>query len=75
VTDGRVPDTGRVWQELSDLAAETGLLPVLSDLGAESFMYHGDVAAVSHSSRNQVDSVAEIASLIIDQPIWGFWWD
>ena len=25
VTDGRVPDAGRVWQELSDLAAQTGL--------------------------------------------------
>ena len=143
VSDGRVPDAGRVWLELSDLAAQTGLLPVLSDLGAESFAYHGDVAAVgwltteawdpplhlsavlrswedrfgarllqigpgaeirllvsrpprtqdaalavaaelwafgdtawvTYSSQDQVESVADIASLIIDQPIWGFWWD
>jgi len=34
-----------------------------------------DTAWVTHSSRNQVDSVAGIAALIIDQPIWGFWWD
>ena len=34
VTDGRVPDAGRVWQELSDL-------------GAESFAYHYDVAEVA----------------------------
>src|SRR5882672_10963360 len=54
VTDGRVPDTGRVWQELSDLAAQTGLLPVLSDLGAESFMYHGDVAAVAELDAGEI---------------------
>ena len=47
VTDGRVPDAGRVWQELSDLAAQTGLLPVLSALGAEGFAYHYDVAEVA----------------------------
>jgi hypothetical protein len=47
VTDGRVPDAGRIWQELSDLAAETGLLPVLSALGAEGFAYHYDAAAVT----------------------------
>jgi hypothetical protein len=35
----------------------------------------GDTAWITHSSQEQVDSVAEIASLIIDQPIWGFWWD
>jgi len=47
VTDGQVPDAGRVWQQLSDLAAQTGLLPVLSALGAEGFAYHHDVAAVA----------------------------
>jgi hypothetical protein len=47
VTEGRVPDAGRIWLELSDLATQTGLLPVLSDLGAESFMDHGDVVAVA----------------------------
>lgn len=35
----------------------------------------GDTAWVTHSSEEQVESVTEIASLIIDQPIWGFWWD
>jgi hypothetical protein len=35
----------------------------------------GDMTWVTHSSQEQVESVAEIACLIIDQPIWGFWWD
>ena len=35
----------------------------------------GDRTWVTHPSEEQVDSVADIASLIIDQPIWGFWWD
>ena len=35
----------------------------------------GDRTWVTYPSEEQVDSVADIASLIIDQPIWGFWWD
>lgn len=35
----------------------------------------GDMVWVTHSPEEQVESVAEIASLIIDQPLWGFWWD
>jgi len=54
VTDGRVLDAGRVWQELSDLAAQTGLLPVLSDLGAESFAYHYDVAEVARLDAGEI---------------------
>ena len=54
VTDGRVLDAGRVWQELSDLAAQTGLLPVLSDLGAESFAYHYDVAEVAKLDAGEI---------------------
>lgn len=54
VSDGRVPDAGRIWLELSDLAAQTGLRPVLSDLGAESFMDHGDVAAVADLDAGEI---------------------
>jgi hypothetical protein len=54
VTDGRMPEAGRVCQELSDLAAQTGLLPVLSDLGAESFAYHYDVAAVAELDASEI---------------------
>src|SRR5262249_11830470 len=54
VTDGPVPDAGRIWLELSDLAAQTGLLPGLSDLGAESFTQHGDVAAVDELDADEI---------------------
>ena len=35
----------------------------------------GDGTWVTYPSEEQVDGVADIASLVIDQPIWGFWWD
>jgi hypothetical protein len=54
VSDRRVRDAGRVWLELSDLAAQTGLRPVLSDLGAESFVYHGDVAALAELDAGEI---------------------
>lgn len=54
VTEGRIPDAGRIWLGLSDLAAQTGLMPVLSDLGAESFMDHGDVAAVAELDAGEI---------------------
>ena len=41
----------------------------------DRFGAFGDRTWVTHPSEEQVDSVADIASLIIDQPIWGFWWD
>jgi hypothetical protein len=54
VTDGRIPDAGRVWQELSDLAPQTGLLPVLSEQGVESFAHHYDVAAVAGLNAGEI---------------------
>ena len=41
----------------------------------DRFGAFGDRTWVTHPSEEQVDSVADIASLMIDQPIWGFWWD
>ena len=41
----------------------------------DRFGAFGDRTWVTHPSEEQVDSVADIASLIIGQPIWGFWWD
>lgn len=46
VTDGPVREAGRIWLELSDLTAQTGLQPVLSPRGAEEFMDPCDIAEV-----------------------------
>jgi hypothetical protein len=67
--------------ESSGRASPDKLKPVVARIRDAAFAVaaelwaFGDTAWITHSSQEQVDSVAEIASLIIDRPIWGFWWD
>jgi uncharacterized protein DUF4253 len=62
---------GMVWLLVSrPPRTEEAALRVAAELWA-----FGETVWVGHAPRNQVESVEEIASLIIGQPVWGFWWD
>lgn len=58
VTDGPVDGAGRIWLELSDLATQPGLQPVLSPRGAEGFMNPCEIAEV-----DRLDGGAIVAQL------------